>query len=256
MKKTLITLLALAGVAAADSTVTPVATVTDYTVASSGAISLSDTTNVWSAFSGKLDATKGFTLQITLTDWTCVNGPLFYFSTAGVDNSSNETSLVTVGYANGINNTDSTKWTGATVFNTANGSSADGRVTYAFKSTDDVIQTLPSHGSLNNDKLEDTVSLFVTGKEGAITLYEVDTSFNLVEIAKTTNLVTGTAESVVFSQWTNASDKKNDNRATIDIVAYEGVLTTDQMAALIPEPTTATLSLLALAGLAARRRRR
>ncbi|MBR1998249.1 MAG: PEP-CTERM sorting domain-containing protein [Akkermansia sp.] len=37
---------------------------------------------------------------------------------------------------------------------------------------------------------------------------------------------------------------------------YSGVLTNAQMTALIPEPATATLSLLALAGLAGRRRRR
>ena len=249
MKKTIIALLALAGVAAAD-TLTPVASVTDYSVTSSGVVSFSDPTSDWSDFSGKIDAAAGFTLQITLTDWTCANGPLFYFSTAGVDDSSNATSLVTIGYTSG-NNIQG--WTGATVFNTANGSATSGNVAYS----DITGKDLPSHDSLTNGKLPDTVSLFVTGKSGAITLYEVDTSFNLVEIAKTTNVTTGTAQSIVFSQWTNASNKQNGNRATIDIVAYNGVLTTTQMTALaVPEPTTATLSLLALAGLAARRRRR
>lgn len=249
MKKTLITLLALCGVAAADSTATPVASVTDYTVTGSGAISLSDATSDWSAFSNKLDAAEGFTLQITLTDWTCANGPLFYFSTAGVDDSTNETSLVTIGYTTGNNIAN---WTGATVFNSASGSATSGNVTYSNITNKD----LPSHDTLSNSKLQDTISLFVTGKNGAITLYEVDTSFNLVEIAKTTNVTTGTAQSIVFSQWTDATGKQNGNRATIDIVGYKGVLTTTQMTALIPEPTTATLSLLALAGLAVRRRRK
>ncbi len=249
MKKTIIALLALAGVAAAD-TLTPVASVTDYSVTSSGVVSFSDPTSDWSDFSGKLDAAAGFTLQITLTDWTCANGPLFYLSTAG-DDSSNATSLVAIGYTT---NNNVTGWgTGATVFNSANGSAVTGRATYS----DITGKDLPSHDSLTDGKLPDTVSLFVTGKSGAITLYEVDTSFNLVEIAKTTNVTTGTAQSIVFSQWSNASGKQNGNRATIDIVAYNGVLTTTQMTALaVPEPTTATLSLLALAGLAVRRRRR
>ena len=259
MKKTFIALLTLAGVAAgADSTVTPVASITNYSVTSSGAISLSDTTSNWNAFYGKLDAKEGFTLQVTLSDWTCANagGPLFYFSTEGVNNSSNATSIVTVGYTAGINNTDNPKWAGATLFNAANGSSTDARVSYKFSSTDAVVSTLPSHDSLSNGQLEDTVSLFVTGKGGTITLYEVSSSNQLVEVCSTTCLTEGIADSIVFSQWTTEAGKQNTNRATISMSAYSGVLEKEQMIALIPEPTTATLSLLALAGLAARRRRK
>lgn len=243
MKKTIITLLALAGVAMAESlTLTPVATVTDYTVASSGAISLSDTTSVWSAFSGKLDATKGFTLQITLSDWSPYSGSLFYFSTEATPTYT--TSLVTVGYtsANGISG-----WKGAMLYN-LNGSSS---VTY---NSDITASELPSHSSLTDSKLPD-VTLFVTANGGAITLYEVNTASELVQICSTTALTTGEAQSIAFAQWSDAS--KNRNTATIGITAYKGALTETQMTSLIvPEPTTATLSLLALAGLAARRRRK
>ena len=249
MKKTLIALMALAGVASAESTLTPIASVENYSISDSCVVSLSDITSGWSDFSGDINATTGFTLQITLTNWTVANGPLFYFSTGGSDNSSNATSLVTVGYTSGNNISG---WTGATLFNKANGSATTGNVTYSNIAG----KVLPSHATPSNNKLSGTISLFVTGKNGAITLYEVDSSNQLVEICNTTCLDSGTAQSIVFSQWTNDAGKKNSNRATVSMTAYSGVLSTGQMSTLIPEPTTATLSLLALAGLAARRRRK
>lgn len=253
MKKTLVTIMALAGVAAAD-TPTPTAAVNDYTFNTS-VITFGSTDTAWSSFAGKINAANSFTLQISLTDWKPANGPLFYLSTKDSESAATyDTSLVTVGYSadgNGLSG-----WYGAALFNSANGSmrtdtdnTNPGPVNYTYTSASRT--ELPSHA--NSSSLEAT--LFVTANQGTVTLYEVNYDNELVQICSTTNLSAGEAKSIVFSQWSNTTTT-NDNNGTISISAYNGVLTTSQMAALIPEPTTATLSLLALAGLAARRRRK
>ena len=248
MKKTLITLLALAGVAAADSTVTPIASVTDYEISSSGFVSFSDTSSDWAAFDGKIDAAAGFTLQITLTDWSPANGPLFYLSTANTHTTAlYNTSLATPSYSS-LGNGEG--WSGACLHDSTNGSMKSPSVTYSPSNT---LSSLPSHSGRSID-----TTLFVTGKNGSVTLYEVGTDFQLVQVCSTTNVSTGVAQSIVFAEWAreNGSHTTNGNRATMSVSAYDGILTKEQMTALVPEPTTATLSLLALAGLAVRRRRK
>ncbi|MBR5876835.1 MAG: PEP-CTERM sorting domain-containing protein [Akkermansia sp.] len=72
------------------------------------------------------------------------------------------------------------------------------------------------------------------------------------------NFVNETAKIVAFGNFTNSAIKDGGAPTNIDnILVYNRALTSDEVRALtIPEPTTATLSLLALAGLAARRRRK
>lgn len=262
MKKTIITLLALCGVATAADSITTLASVSDYTISSSSFVSFSDETSDWYAFNNQINAATGFTLQITLTSWTPANGPLFYLSTGTTETSAlYNTSLVAVGYSNDGNSLSG--WHGATLFNTDNGSMGSsnpnvagknpGPVTYEYTSNSRT--ELPSHA--NSGSLEAT--LFVTSNNGTVTLYEVDNDSVLTKICSTTNLSEGVAKSIVFAEWPreNGAHSTNGNRATIGITAYKGALTETQMTSLIvPEPTTATLSLLALAGLAARRRRR
>lgn len=240
---------------AADS-ITTLATVSDYSISNSSFISFSDTTSDWSAFSNQINAATGFTLQITLTDWTPANGPLFYLSTGTTAITAlYTTSLVSVGYSADGNGID--KWYGAAIFSGTGTMKTDtlsgGAVEYAYTSTSR--NELPSHA--NSGSLETT--LFVTSYEGTVTLYEVDNDSVLTKICSTTNLSEGVANSIVFAEWArdDGPHSTNDNRATIGITAYKGALTETQMTSLIvPEPATATLSLLALAGLAARRRRK
>ncbi len=252
MKKTLIAIMAFAGAAAAD-TPTPTVTVNDYSFSTS-VITFGSTDTAWSSFAGKINAANSFTLQITLTDWAPKNGPIFYLSTGDSESTAlYNTSLVTVGYSANGNGID--VWYGAALFNSTNGSMGSdakapnpGPVHYTYTSTSRT--ELPSHAI---GTLPET-TLFVTANQGTVTLYEVNYDNELVQICSTTNLSEGEAKSIVFSQWANSTSYESSG--TISISAYNGALTTTQMAALIPEPSTATLSLLALAGLAVRRRRK
>lgn len=63
-------------------------------------------------------------------------------------------------------------------------------------------------------------------------------------------------DSFSFGSWAGDSDNGRLNEHVHSFAIYEGAMTAAEVRALmVPEPTTATLSLLALAGLAARRRR-
>ena len=63
-------------------------------------------------------------------------------------------------------------------------------------------------------------------------------------------------ESISFGCWAGGSDQSKLNEDIASFAIYRGVMTADEVAKLVPEPATATLSLLALAGLAMRRRRK
>lgn len=250
--------MALVGVATA-ADLTPVASFSDYNITSPSVISFSNTDTGWASFDGKINAATGFTLQITMTNWTAAGGVLFYLSTkdTGVTASSNGSHIAAVGYA------ESTigyiNWYGATLYShtgTMNSNAptgGGGNVYYSYQSSDRT--ELPSHA----DSIPLEATLFVTSYNGIVTLYEVDNNSQLVKICETRNLSEGVAQSIVFSEWAKENGEYNtfNNRGTIGITAYSGALTTEQMSSLIvPEPTTATLSFLALAGLAARRRRK
>lgn len=69
------------------------------------------------------------------------------------------------------------------------------------------------------------------------------------------NFVVGDLNKVQFGYWGDSS--KNTQLDIDNVLIYSRPLSADEVKALtVPEPTTATLSLLALAGLAARRRRK
>ena len=76
--------------------------------------------------------------------------------------------------------------------------------------------------------------------------------------AGATNFVNETAKIVAFGNYANETISNGGAPTNIDnILVYNRALTAGEVKALtIPEPATATLSLLALAGLAARRRRK
>ena len=61
--------------------------------------------------------------------------------------------------------------------------------------------------------------------------------------------------SIAFGSWVGDSNNALLSETISSFSIYGGAMTASEVAALVPEPTTATLSLLALAGLAARRRR-
>ncbi|MEE1266913.1 MAG: PEP-CTERM sorting domain-containing protein [Akkermansia sp.] len=69
------------------------------------------------------------------------------------------------------------------------------------------------------------------------------------------NKTSATVDSFCFGGILNANGRKYEATFS-NVQMYSGVLSQGQIAQLVPEPATATLSLLALAGLAARRRRK
>ena len=69
--------------------------------------------------------------------------------------------------------------------------------------------------------------------------------------------ISSVIDTISFGAWAGGSDNGLLKEYVHSFAIYEGAMTAAEVRALmVPEPTTATLSLLALAGLAARRRRR
>ena len=239
MKKTLITLLALAGVAAA----------TEQT------ITLSD-----------YGYTDGFyaTSVLGLEDLTSI------ITTKNLD-----TTLIGVGVALDNNTTHSAvltvkSWTNNEFhlyYNQAAGvsSSGFGNASASFSAPDGY--TWPQGHALNNAfSMEDAVG-------GALTFAfapkAAETDVYGISVALTVAYADGSTQTIVGNaagySWSNNQYKAteifyDDAYITAPTVTKAGNwthadLVSANMTALVPEPTTATLSLLALAGLAARRRR-
>lgn len=247
MKKTLITLLALAGVAAADE-LTPVWSMEDIDVSGNTnyPITLTDTT---------ISSATGYTAVITL-NWTVVaNAPLFWL---GTDDGSNYTSsTATFGYKG-----DSYH---ASLFNNTNGSNANadddaGKVgitttlqDYSLSDNNEVITATKKSTSLKNK----TLTYFLTSNNGTSALYGLTNNNEVVQIATQTGMTVGNVTALHVGHWGTNS---NYSDGTMSIDLYNVVMKKNTMqsiaGAVIPEPTTATLSLLALCGLAARRRRK
>ncbi len=70
------------------------------------------------------------------------------------------------------------------------------------------------------------------------------------------NLRNAEITTLALGGWAGNSDNDKAAGTISSLAIYSGAMTADEIAAAVPEPTTATLSLLALAGLAARRRRK
>ena len=73
----------------------------------------------------------------------------------------------------------------------------------------------------------------------------------------TTNMAAETITKIALGSWAGASGSSTLKEHVASFAIYDGAMTADEVKAMVvPEPATATLSLLALAGLAARRRRK
>lgn len=232
MKKTLIALMALVGVASAATTQSSL-TLSEVDL---GSLLVKDISEA------SLTTTTGFTIMLTLDFDSSNAGPAMWFSTLESTDENVGTSytdsVATIGWGAPKDPKDYR----LTLF--TKGGSAVGASTSA-----DAIS-----GSTPGDSSKFQTTAFVTYSGGTATLFEIDSDGELIQTGSTIYSPSGTSvNSLVLGNWghsaTNAKGKAN-------IALYSGVLTKTEMQALIPEPTTATLSLLALAGLAARRRRK
>lgn len=238
MKKTIIALLALVGIVHADVDLTsPVVEKTATTGISN--ILLSD-------YSGTT-----ITIAITL-DTSYLETFMRGQSTGGADKKQlislwgdNMGSPVGLGMNNNSSNNNIT--TGGIYLggNTANGTAGAGTT-----SMGDLSSQLTDVAWNNADWAVLTWTFDKSGNQNAYMTYEIEGSVSTIsgscDAARNNTNITG----IYF---------KNDY--VTNVMAYEGIASSTQVesiarAIVVPEPTTATLSLLALAGLAARRRRK
>jgi len=115
-------------------------------------------------------------------------------------------------------------------------------------------QTLAT--GLTADDINDTTFTIVSDADNKLlTLY-----VNGKQSAQVNNWGAGNGETLALTGFQFGSNFSNvdtiANAEVSNITVWNKALTAKEVAALVPEPTTATLSLLALAGLAARRRRK
>ena len=122
-----------------------------------------------------------------------------------------------------------------------------------------------SVAAITQDDTSSWYTVALTAKNGNLTLSVLDSTASLIATTTVTSQYTGSLNSVSgYANYKFVSHSYIDNLAI-----YDDALTTEQLATLtkyevangtmlqtIPEPATATLSLLALAGLAMRRRRK
>ena len=253
MKKTFITLLALAGVAAAET-----ATFSDLTQDKAITLSDNNSTITWSAtdetFTGSIyttvsgqqaRASVSFTLNLTEA------------ATVG----STKTELVTItknDYASTmglwlVDGKISGRWNDGTydkVSGEGNPGTASGQVSIASILADNEnVFTLDGDKFIALTLVLDRTSDSNNKNNVGMVLYDVDGSvvWNCCSL--------GAAGFSTYDAIKLNTDYVG-NAASITNVVLSPVDAGTQAAALIPEPTTATLSLLALAGLAARRRRK
>lgn len=251
MKKTIITLLALCGVASAADLVAKwdgfsSLTSGDYTFATSGSTTVSSDgiLNVVGASGGTatvditnagLNFTNGFTLNMLVNSVGSYggNGP---YSLVGFRGATTE--FLTIAciasdnsgkfcFSGSVNNITTTSESNASL-ETITGTSAYSAITLTFTSTEFKMYlngNLVATGTPNSGKM-------------------------------TTAMATETITKIALGSWAGASSSSRLSENVAAFAIYDGAMTATEVAALVPEPTTATLSLLALCGLAARRRRR
>ena len=232
MKKTIITLLALAGVAAADSTQELWSldfTGTNLTPSFADGVSLS--TLPTSGINNGLTLNNA-PLTLTQTGSILTYEDQFVFSVTLEVNSHLGNWPELVGFGNNSHN-----WKGAYYVNDSNfvlDKNGFGTPDETNKAVGDVSVTLDTPITLS----------FKSDGEGTITMYVGDT------VAGYTTIGDGYLEQTIdkFALGGRIGGKNGNNA---NVTVYGASLTK-----IVPEPTTATLSLLALAGLAARRRRK
>ena len=183
----------------------------------------------------------GFTVKIDLSGWQAANGPIGWFTTT--DGSGYQQSAATFGWgltANGA--------TGhATTFTKSNGSASG-------QQAGDRYADVNSYGA-QTDTAFDTV-LFLTVQDGTASLYEQTTEGSeVVLVAQTSGMSTSAVNGLYVGHWSGGSQQQG---GTMDVGVYNAVLTTAEMASMIPEPSAFGLlaGLGALALVASRRRRK
>ena len=257
MKKTLITLMALAGVAMAGDITDGLAAVWTFDNGSTNYVSYTGVTS--EVTTGITDAHKNVTGGIDNNGYisTCVSGTFidFYngFDNFNVMGDSFTLSFKVKGITADYRSMFSMKIAGMDEqlqFQTGN----DGK-TYLYGSgiqfDDSSVRTALRSETWNN--------IVLTGDGETLTLYINDVS---VSVSYPPTAETKISNFQLGSTWGDGQRKVDADMD--DLAIWNRVLDAEEIAALtsgrtalsIPEPTTATLSLLALAGLAARRRRK
>ena len=181
----------------------------------------------------------GFTVKIDLSGWQAANGPIGWLTTEAGNGYAN--SAATFGWGKNANNAE---WH-ATTF-TSGGSATNQQ---AGENYDDA-KSYGASGAF------DTV-LFLTVQDGTASLYEQTMEGSeVVLVAQTSGMSTSAVNGLYVGHWNGASSQQRGG--TMDVGIYNAVLTTTEMASMIPEPSAFGLlaGLGALALVASRRRRK
>ena len=181
----------------------------------------------------------GFTVKIDLSGWQAANGPIGWLTTA--DGSDYRNSAATFGWGLTANGAE---WH-ATTF-TSSGSAVNQQAGESYADA----KSYGASGAF------DTV-LFLTVRDGTASLYEQTTEGSeVVLVAQTTGMSTSAVNGLYVGGWSNASSPQQGG--TMDVGIYNDVLSTTEMASMIPEPSAFGLlaGLGALALVASRRRRK
>ena len=221
MKKTLITLLALAGVATADTATTPDELTWNsltITTPANGVLGSSNSVIDWSEATGNL--TNSWELSLTL-DPSRVSNQYLFGTVKGGSGADGYTLQITDGGAIRLNENKSTE-----VLTVGSYTADDSAVAITLQ----FVKFVDTEGEFESGVFTLTVG-------DAVGTYTVDSIDNTIFTKGSNNNV-----------WTNGGAEKLSGIS----LKYAGAVVLPA----VPEPTTATLSLLALAGLAARRRRK
>lgn len=197
-----------------------------------------------------ITTTTGMTACITV-DWAALsNAPLLWFCTdAGTGYNK---SAATLGYQGAARHA---------ILLDLNGSSTS--TTNNYNNNESAVETpdaIPSSVYLTGTSVtpvdfKQSITYFVTAQDGVSKLYTLMGNGDIQQIATRSGLATGTIDKLYVGHWNEEDSHMRGNIKNIAL--YGTVLTTEQMHAIAtPEATTATLSLLALLGLCARRKRK
>ena len=183
----------------------------------------------------------GFTVKIDLSGWRAANGPIGWLTTS--DGTGYKQSAATFGW--GVTTGGATGH--ATTFTKTNGSATDQQAGDRY----DEVNSYGASGAF------DTV-LFLTVSGGKASLYEqTEVGNEVVLVAETTGMSTSAVNGLYVGGWTTGASSPQQG-GTMDVGIYDAVLSTTEMASMIPEPSAFGLlaGLGALALVASRRRRK
>ena len=187
----------------------------------------------------------GFTVKIDLSGWQTANGPIGWLTTEA--GTGYQQSAATFGWGKSSNDAE---WH-ATTFTLSNGSAAGQQAGDRYADA----KSYAANGE-SETALFDTV-LFLTVSGGTASLYEQTKAGNeVVLVAQTDEMSTSAVEGLYVGGWRGASSPQQGG--TMNVGIYDAVLTTTEMASMIPEPSAFGLlaGLGALALVASRRRRK